>query len=124
MSSPKSGTGRACSPIDRTQLHDWARVRNHAVRHQLGIEAFVKPKCARAAHLQIGTTGGAAHGLPEGFGGRAIDDMDCKGECDADRDGEPGQHEAHRKGAELTRDQPAPGGGTRLSHRRGPAHAV
>ena len=69
-----------------------------------------------------GTTGCAAHGLPERFGGRAIDDMNCKGECDTNRDGEPGQHEAHWKGAELTRDEPTPGGGTRLSHRRGLAH--
>src|SRR5829696_1785732 len=30
----------------------------------------------------------------------------------------------HRKGAELARDQPAPGGDTRLSHRRGLARAV
>ena len=111
-------------PDRRAQLHDRARVRDHAERHQLGIESLVKSKRARAAHLQIGTAGGAAHGLPEGFGGRAIDDMDRKGERDADRDGEPGQHEAHRKGAELARDQPALGGGARLSHRRGPGRAA
>ena len=86
--------------------------------------AFIKPKCARGAHLQIGTTGGAANGLREGSGGRAIDDMDRKGERDADRDGEPGQHKAHREGAELARDQPAPGGGTRGRSRRKSLRAV
>ena len=82
-----------------------------AHRVQEGLHGAIRPR-------------GAAHGLPEGFGGRAIDYMDCKGECDADRDGEPGQHEAHRKRAELARDEPAPGGGTRLSHRRTLTHAA
>ena len=111
-------------PDCRAHLHDGARVRDHVDRHQLGIESLVKSKRARTAHLQIGPTGGAAHRLPEGFGGRPIDDMDRKGERDADRDGESGQQETHGKGAELARDQPAPGGGARLSHRQGPGHAM
>ena len=124
MSSPRSGIGCARSPtvarICTTGLA--SAITPSAI--SCGIEPLVKAKRARTAYLQIGTAGGAAHRLPEGFGGRPIDDMDRKGERDADRDGESGQHKAHRKGAQLTDDQPAPGDRARFSHRRAPGHAA